>query len=184
MKSLSENGIEAYYAEDSEKAIETVMKIIPEMSEVMTMTSMTLEEAGIDKEINYSEFFVSVRKKLLSMSNEKEKKKQGASSDFTLGSVHAVSEKGEIMIASNTGSQIPAYAYSSGKVLFVIGTQKIVKNLDEGFKRIYEHCLPLEDKRARKAYGVGSSVNKILIINKEVERDRIKLIFVNEVLGF
>ena len=78
---------------------------------------------------------------------------------------------------------MPAYAYGSSNVIFVVGAQKIVKNVDEGIKRIYEYCLDLESERARRAYGVpGSSVNKILIINKEFQEKRITLIFVNELL--
>ena len=70
-------------------------------------------------------------------------------------------------------------------VIFVAGAQKIVKNLDQGFKRIYEYVLPLESERAKKAYGIpGSAVNKILVVNKEIQPDRINLIIVNEVLGF
>lgn len=88
------------------------------------------------------------------------------------------------MIASNTGSQLPAYAYGASHVIFVIGTQKIVKDIDEGMRRICDYTFPLEDKRALKAYGVHSNISKILIINKEIKPDRIKIIFVNEILGF
>ena len=115
----------------------------------------------------------------------REMQKLGAAPEWAIGSVHAVTENGEVLIASASGSQLPAYAYGSSNVIFVVGAQKIVKNVDEGIKRIYEYCLPLESERARIAYGVpGSSVNKILIINKEFQEKRINLIFVNEVLGF
>ncbi len=99
--------------------------------------------------------------------------------------MHAVTEDGKVLIASNSGSQLPAYAYGSGHVIWVVGAQKIVKNLDEGIKRIYEHSLPLESERARKAYGVpGSAVNKLLIINKEIIPGRITMILTKEKLGF
>ncbi|MFH1750244.1 MAG: LUD domain-containing protein, partial [Candidatus Micrarchaeota archaeon] len=78
-----------------------------------------------------------------------------------------------------------AYAYGAGKVIWVVSTAKIVKNLDDAMSRIEEYVLPLESERARKAYGAdGSSINKILIIKKEVSPDRAQLIFVNEKLGF
>ena len=67
---------------------------------------------------------------------------------------------------------------------WVVGAQKVVKNVDEGVKRIYEYVLPLENERARKAYGVGSNVSKLLIINKEIRSERVKLILVKEKLGF
>ena len=95
-----------------------------------------------------------------------------AAPDFTVGSVHAVSEDGHLLIASNTGSQLPAYAYSAGKVIWVVGAQKIVKDLDEGMKRLREYVLGLETVRARKAYGLpedwSSFYSKILMFRREV----------------
>jgi len=101
-----------------------------------------------------------------------------------VSSVHALTEDGHLIIASNTGSQLSSEAYAGGKVIFVVGTQKIVKDNQEGIKRIYEYCLPLEDERARKAYGMGSNVSKILIINKEIFPERITVFLVKEKLGF
>ena len=112
-------------------------------------------------------------------------KKTGAAPEYCIGSVHAVTQDGKVFIASNTGSQLPSYAYGSANVIWVVGTQKIVKDFDEANERIYKYTLPLESERARKAYGVpGSAVNKMLIVNKEVAPGRITIIFVNEKLGF
>ena len=97
--------------------------------------------------------------------------------------MHAVTEDGKVIIASATGSQLPAYAYGSSHVIWVVGSQKIVKDLDEGMKRVYEYVLPLENERAKKAYG-GSSINKLLIFNKEGTAGRITMIIVKEKLGF
>jgi len=188
IKRLEENGIKTYFIENREEAKEKVFEIIPKNSEVMTMTSVTLDTLEILNEINESGKYVSVRKKLNSMSREsqvREMQQIGVAPEWAIGSVQAVTEDGKIMIASNTGSQLSAYVYGAEHVIFIVGSQKIVKNIDEGMKRIYEHSLLLESERARKAYGVeGSSVNKILLINKEFKKDRIHLIFVNEVLGY
>jgi len=154
----------------------------------MTMTSVTLDALGISKEINESGNYNPVRDKLYSMNRETQKKEMktlGSSPEYVIGSVHAVTEDGKIMVVSATGSQLPAYVYGSNNVIFVVGTQKIVENIDQGMKRIYEHTLPLESERAKKAYGVpGSFVSKILIINKEIDPNRINLIFVPEAIGF
>lgn len=187
VEALKRNGINAFVADNSDKAIKKVLELIPENSEVMTMTSMTLEETEISSEINNSGKYDSVRNKLYKMDRKKQGKEMnrlGAAPEFVLGSVHAVTENGELMIASASGSQLPAYAYSGGKVIFVAGTQKIVKNFDEGLKRVYDYVFPLEDKRALDAYGVNSGVNKVLIINKEIQQERITVIFVKEKLGF
>lgn len=189
IESLKSNGINAKFVASGADAKNEVLSLIPEDAEVMTMTSVTLQTIGLDEEINKEgSKFKPVRDKLYSMDKNtqaQEMNRLGAAPQYVLGSVHAVTEEGTCLIASNTGSQLPAHAYAALNVIWVVGAQKIVKNTDEGIKRIYEYCLPLESERAKKAYGVpGSSVNKILIVNKEVQPQRITLILVNEALGF
>jgi hypothetical protein len=105
--------------------------------------------------------------------------------EYFLGSIHAVTQSGEIIVASNTGSQLGPYAYSSKNVIWVVGAQKIVSNLEEGMKRVREYCLPLEDKRMKAAGFKGSSIGKLLIFEREnVPYRKLTLIFVNEKLGF
>ncbi|MBI2578574.1 MAG: lactate utilization protein [Candidatus Aenigmarchaeota archaeon] len=183
--SLKANGIEAFVVENGEQAKQKALEMIPEGAEVMNMTSVTLDAIGLTEEIMSGRN--SVRKKLMSMDRTKhgsEMKKLGIAPDYAVGSVHAITEDGKVLIASASGSQLPAYAYGAGKVIWIAGTQKIVKNLEEGMKRIYEYTLPLEDQRARIAYGVGSGVNKLLVVNKEFAPGRITLILVKEKLGF
>ncbi len=107
---------------------------------------------------------------------------------MAVGSAHAVTETGTVMVASNTGSQLPAYAYAAGTVIWVVGTQKIVKDVEEGLRRIHEHVLGLESARARKAYGLPESwssfPSKILLFNRELQPGRAKIVLVDEVLGF
>ncbi|MFH0971390.1 MAG: LUD domain-containing protein [Candidatus Micrarchaeota archaeon] len=187
IESLKKNGIAAELAANREEAKKRVLELVPEGAEVFTYTSQTLLETGIAKEINESGRFDSVRVKFTKMDKLKqagEMRKLGAAPDFALGSVHAVTEDGKLLIASASGSQIPAYVYGAGKVIWVVGTQKIVKNPGEGMKRIYEYVLPLENERALKAYGAPSSVNKLLTIFKESGPERLHVIFVNEKLGF
>lgn len=187
-KSLEDHGMEVYIAKDKEDAKKKAIDLIPNGAEVMDMTSVTLESLGIAQEVLNSGKFNSVKKKLMGMKREiqgREMQKLGAAPEWAMGSVHAITQDGKVMIASNTGSQLPAYAYGADHVIWVVGMQKIVKDIDEGFKRIYEHSLVLESERAKKAYGVpGSSVNKILIINREIRKGRIHLILVPDVLGF
>lgn len=184
-KALSQNGIETIVVEDGKAAKEKVLKLIPKGSEVTTMTSMTLETTGIAKEINESGRFNSARPKLMDANADpQEQHRLRVTPEYAIGSVHAVTENGQLLIASASGSQLPAYSYGAKKVIFVVGAQKIVKNTKDGIKRIYEYTLPLEDKRALKAYGMHSGVNKLLIINKEFTPNRITLVLVKEKLGF
>lgn len=185
---LKEHGMDAFLVENGEQAKEKVLARIPEGAEVMNMTSVTLDTLGLSDAITQSGKYDAVKSTLMRMNRETQgdqMRKLGASPLYAVGSVHAVTKDGSIVIASNTGSQLSAYAYGAAHVILVIGTQKIVPNMDDAMKRVYEHSLPLESERARKAYGVqGSFISKLLVIHKEVTPGRISVIFIPEVLGF
>lgn len=185
---LKQNSVDAFVVATGNEANKKVLSLIPEGAEVMTMSSVTLDMAGLTQEINGSDRYQPVRDKLYAMDRQTQHVamlKLGAAPEWAVGSVQAVTQDGHILIASNTGSQLPAYAYGSAHVVWVVGTQKIVASIEEGIKRIYDYVLPLESKRAHEAYGVpGSAVNKLLIINKEVAPGRITVILVKEKLGF
>jgi len=184
-EALAKNGIYVFLVDDKDKAKEKIMELIPSHSEVMTMTSVTLEDIGIPSLIKKSPEFISIRNKLMEEDiEEMEKRRLWAAHEWVIGSVHAITEDGQVVIASATGSQLPSYAYGASNVIWVVGIQKIVKNLDEAMKRIYEYVFPLENERALKVYGMKSWVNKLLIINKEAIPGRIHIIFVREKLGF
>jgi len=187
VEALKKNGISAIVVETEEEAKKKVLELLPQGSEVMNMTSMTLEAINVASELNESERFNSVHNKLNTMDQKTqgaEMRRLGAAPEWVVGSVHAVTEGGHVLIASASGSQLPAYVYAAGHVIWVIGTQKIVKNTEEGMKRLYEYSFPLEDERALKAYGMHSGVNKILIVNKELMPERITAILVKKKLGF
>lgn len=188
LQALEANGITTVVAENKEEAKNKVASLLPGGAEVMSATSVTLSETGIEELINESGNYDSVKHKLSAMSRETqsgEMQKLGAAPEWIVGSVHAVTQDGKVVVASNTGSQLPGYTYGAQHVIWVVGAQKIVKDLDDAFKRIYEHVLPLESERAKKAYGVpGSNVSKVFILNKEITPKRITLILVKEKLGF
>jgi hypothetical protein len=104
--------------------------------------------------------------------------------DYAAGSVHAVTEDGRVLIASNTGSQLGAYATSAGKVIWVVGAQKLVKDMSEGLRRIEEYVLRLEEEHMQQLYHVSTNVSKVLIINREIRPNRIAMIIVKEELGY
>ena len=187
---LKANGIEASLAESRAEAGEKVLSLLPAGAEVLTMTSITLDQLGLVSQINESGKYNAVRPALMGMDQKtqgREMRKLGAAPDFTVGSAHAVTEDGFVMVASMTGSQLPAYASAAGTVIWVVGAQKIVKNVEEGMRRIHQYLIPKESQRARKAYGLPESFssfpNKILLFNREVQPGRVKLVIVNEVLG-
>ncbi|MDE1851309.1 MAG: lactate utilization protein [Candidatus Micrarchaeota archaeon] len=184
---LRKRGIETSIAGTGDEAREKVLGMIPEGAEVMNLTSITLEQTGIAKEIMESGRYKSLRKMIMSVSDDSERhalRKSSTNPEYGIGSANAVTEDGQVVFASASGSQIPVYSYGATNVIWVVGTQKIVKDLDEAMKRINEYVLPLESERVKKAYGLpGSSVNKVLIIEKE-KPGRLRMVLVKEKLGF
>ncbi|HRP38037.1 MAG TPA: LUD domain-containing protein, partial [Candidatus Dojkabacteria bacterium] len=170
---------------EAKKEIET---LIPAGSQVMQMSSETLDNTGISDMIN-SDNFDAIKPKLWAKGENalspQEKAIAANLAKYSVGSLQAITGNGELVIASNTGSQMAAYVYGSEKVIFVVGAQKLVKDIDAAMKGIYGHVLPLESERVKKAYGMEkSNVSKLLIINKETQPERIHIVIVKESLGF
>jgi hypothetical protein len=184
---LEANNIHTLVAENGAEAKRLFFELVPEGSEVFLGASVTLEKLGIKEEIDKSGRFDALRPKIFAMNREtqgKEIRKLGGTPDFAAGSVHAVTENGQVMIASLTGSQLGPYASGAGKVIWVVGAQKLVKDLDEGFRRIQEYCYPLEDAHLQELYKLHSNVNKVLIVNREIRPNRITMIIVKEEVGY
>lgn len=187
IEALKANGMDAIFVANGDEATKKIHELLPEGAEVMNMSSQTLEALDVSKEIVESSRYNAIRKRFASMDPKtqgEEMRRLGAAHEYVIGSIHAVTEDGHVFVASNTGSQLPSYAYGATKVIWVVGSQKIVKNADEAMKRMYEYTLPLEDVRAQKAYGVHSAINKILIVDKETVPGRITMIIVGEKLGY
>ncbi len=187
INNLKPRQINAFFVQTGKEAKEKVLELIPAGSRVLASSSQTLEKIGLSEEIDNSNKYISVRKEYMGFDHEKEADKiriSRSTPDIVVGSIHAITRQGEAVIASNTGSQLAAYASAAGKVIWVVGVQKIVNNLDDAFKRINEYVLPLESERLKKLYGVPSNVSQILLFNKAVDPSRVTVIFVNESLGF
>jgi hypothetical protein len=184
---LETNGFRVLQATSAEEAKRIVLGLIPAGSQVHQGASQSLEVSGIVEEIERSGRYEPLRPRMFSMDRETqgdEIRRLTSSPDVMLGSVHAVTETGSLLTASMGGSQLGPYASGAGKVILVVGTQKIVSDFVEGLRRINEYAFPLEDARALAAYGVRSAVNKVLIINREIVAERITVILVGEALGF
>lgn len=187
VQALEANGIHALVAENKEEAKRLFFELVPEGSEVFLGASVTLEELGIKDEIDGSGRFDALRPKMFAMDRNtqgREIRKLVGAPDYAAGSVHAVTEDGHVLIASNTGSQLGPYASGAGKIVWVVGAQKLVKDLNEGLNRIYDYIVPLEEVHMQQLYKVGTNVNKLLIFNKELRPDRVTMIIVKEKLGY
>ena len=183
---LEEHGVSVEVVDDLDAAREAALALIPEGSSVMTNTSVTLDETGIAEAINDGGRYDSARTKMLALdyaTQLPEMKAVAGQAEYALGSVHAVTRDGTLVIASASGSQLAAYAWGAANVVFVVGAQKLVPDLEAAHERIVEHSLPLEDARAYAAYGQNSRIGKILEIHQE-DPGRIHVVLIRQSVGF
>jgi len=184
---LEEHGFSVEVVDDLDAARKAVLARIPDGSSVMTNTSVTLAETGIADAVNDGGGrWESARNAMFALdfaTQAQQMKAIGGQPDYALGSVHAVTAGGTLVIASASGSQLASYAWGAAKVIFVAGAQKLVPGLEAARERIYTHSLVLEDARAIAAYGQHSQVGKILEIHAELP-GRIHLVLIRQAVGF
>ena len=183
---LEEHGFSVEVVDTLAAARTAVLARIPAGSTVMTNTSVTLQETGIADAVNDGGPYESARNRMFALdfaTQAQEMKAIGGQPDYTLGSVHAVTRDGTLVIASASGSQLASYAWGAANVIFVIGAQKLVPDLDTARRRINQHSLKLEDARAQAAYRQHSSIGKILEIHQELP-GRIHIVLVRQPTGF
>jgi len=183
---LEARGFAATIADGVEHARSLVLDAIPGGSEVHSALSETLRELGITREIDESGRYDSVRTRLAALDREtqgREMQKVGAAPDYMVGSAHAITDDGIILVGSGTGSQLGAYAYAAGKVILVVGHQKLVSDLEEARRRLVEYSLPREFARMQSLGRPGSLIGKTLTLEADFG-GRITVILVPERLGF
>jgi len=184
---LEEHGFSVEVVDDLDTARAAVLARIPDGSSVMTNTSVTLAKTGIADAINDSGGrWESARNQMLALDFATQVQQMKAISgqpDYALGSVHAVTRDGTLVIASASGSQLATYAWGAASVIFVVGAHKLVPDLAAAHERIYTHSLPLEDARAQAAYGQHSQVGKVLEIHQELP-GRIHIVLIRQHVGF
>jgi hypothetical protein len=186
VRALVARGFRAQVADSAEHARQLVLDAIPAGAEVHTALSETMRELGISAEIDESGRYQSIRVQLGKLDRAtqgREMRKLAAAPDYVVGSAHAITDAGELIIGSGSGSQLGAYAYAAGHVILVVGHQKLVRDIDEGLRRVREYSLPREHARMQDLGRPGSLLAKTLIIHHEPAA-RISVILVAETLGF
>jgi LUD domain len=183
---LRERGFIAEVVTSLSEARDRVLSLLPSDGSVFTALSETLRLSGIAEAIDESGRFRSVRAELSESDPTKrfiELIQVGATPDVVVGSVHAVTEDGQLLIASGSGSQLGPYAAGARQAIWVVGAQKVVPDLTTAFERVHRYSYPLEDARFRRAAGLPSSVAKLLLIEREMP-GRGTVILVEQPVGF
>lgn len=172
------------------EALAYIKAAVPQGVSIMNGTSTTLQQIGYVEHLKAGEHGWNNLHEAILAEKDSEKqtqlRKYSVVSDYYLGSVHAITEAGELVIASNSGSQLPHLAYTSSNVILVVSTKKIVPTLADAFDRIEKHIIPLEDVRMKEVYGYGTAHNKTLVLRAEnpaIGR-QVEILLVDENLGF
>jgi len=190
VEAMAKRNIEAFVVGSGAEALAKIKELIPAGASIMNGASTTLGQIGfVDYLKSGAHGWNNLHEAILAETDPAKQamlRKQAVLSDYYLGSVHALAQTGEMLISSNTGSQLAHVVFTSPNLIFVVSTQKIAPTLDDAFNRLQEYVMPLEDKRAREAYGVGTADNKTLIFKGEnpMMGRKVQVIFVNEKLGF
>jgi hypothetical protein len=183
---LKERNFEPVIVDDAEAARAAVFALIPEGAEVHAAKSRTLEDIGVFQELMESDRYDFLRKKLFRMDRNtqaREMRKLVAAPDIELGSVHALTEAGQLVVASASGSQMGPYSAASGQLILVVGSQKIVHDMDAAMRRIHEHVLPYEDARLREQMGIGTKIARVLILEQDFMPGHTTVILVRQPVG-
>lgn len=185
---LERRGIHTELVDSRAEALERSTEMIPRGTEVMTGSSRTLDEIGFTEKLKQEQHaWKNLKAEILSEKDpqkQAELRRRAVFSEYYLGSVQAITEDGEVVVASASGSQVAAYAFGAKNIIWVVGTQKVVKGLDEAIRRVKERCFPLEDERMKGLGYPGSMIGKILLFEKVSPMQKANIIFVREPLGF
>lgn len=190
VSALTANGFMPEVLDTKEAALARIKDLIPAGASIMNGASRTLEQVGYIDYLKAGEHgWKNLHADILAETDEVKKaelRKYSVVSDYYLGSAHVITEKGEIVFASNSGSQLPHLAFTSPNIILVVSTKKLTPTLTEAFDRIDSHIVPLEDVRMHEVYGFGTLHAKTLILHKEnpaIGR-KVHVLFVKEDLGF
>lgn len=184
---LVEHGFTVELLDDTAAARARIRRLIPEGASVFTGASQTLRLSGIEADLNTGDRYDAIRPRVLAMDRARQMddiRRLTSTPDFIVASAHAVTEDGSLLIASASGSQLPGMAGGAAHAVWVVGAQKVVPDLAAGLRRIEEHCLPLENERALKAYGYPSVISRLLIMGREPFPGRSTVLLLREAVGF
>jgi len=184
---LTANGFAVELLDDAAAARTRVKELIPQGASVFTGASETLRLSGIDEDINASGRYDSVRRRGMALDRATQLDEMWrlmCTPDVAVGSVAALTETGSLVVASASGSQLPAYINGAVQAIWIVGAQKVVPDLSTALRRVEEHCLPLETARAQSAYGQPSAVNRLLVLNAEPQPGRATVLLLREAIGF
>ena len=185
---IGKRGTRVIRVRDRQEALDTLARLIPRGAEVMNGSSTTLIEIGYEALLKSGDAgWTDLHDKITAENDEKKRaelRRRSVTADYFVSGANAISRTGEIVACDMSGSRVGAWPYGAGHLVLVCGVNKIVPTLEDALRRIREYAYPLEDARAKKAYGTPSQIGKCVILANEKVEGRVTLILISESLGY
>ena len=187
MEALAERNVEAVLVSDAEEALARLKELVPEGSEVFVNTSETLSSIGYTGYMHGNDRYVNLHDRMMALpdpAEQREFRRKTTTANYFVGSVQAIAETGEIVVASGSGSQVGAYSYGAKRLILVAGTQKICATLAEAEARTRGYTLERHDRWLEDQGRVATPIGKYMVMEHEPMAGRITLILIPESLGW
>jgi L-lactate utilization protein LutB len=188
VENLEANGFEVVVVDTAEEALERIQSLIPDGSSVMNGHSTTLEEIGFVEYLTEGDHeWESLPDEIWSIDDDAERqaaRREAQTADYFLGGINGIAATGELVAADRSGSRIGAYPFAASNVVIVSGVNKIVPTLEDALDRLESVAYPLENERAKEAYGVDSEIAKQLIFRQELDEGRTTVVLVRDRFGY
>ena len=185
---VESRGIGVIIAKSADDALAVLKKVIPDGAEVMNGSSTTLIEIGYEDYISGNQSGWKLMHNAITAENNDNKRaelrRKSVAADYFISSANAIAQTGEIVACDASGSRVGAWPFAAGHLILVVGINKIVPNLEDALNRVRQYAYPLENARAKRAYGIPSMIGKCVIFSHEKNEGRVILILVKEALGY
>ena len=184
---LRARNIETIVVEDGAAAYTQLLQMVPEGADIFPNTSETLDSIGYTAYVHQNPRYNNLHDAMEAATDpaqQRELRRLTTVAEYFIGSVQAIAETGEIVVASSSGSQIGAYVYGAKYVILVAGTQKICPSLDEALARVRGYTLERHDQWLAAKGRVPGPIGKLATIEKEIVPGRIRLLLIKESLGW
>ncbi|MEN6342753.1 MAG: lactate utilization protein [Methanospirillum sp.] len=188
VEAIERRNIRVIRAATADAARQSLLDLIPDGAEVMNGSSTTLNEMGYEQLLKENPKGWRDYHAVITAENDEQERnalrRKGVAADWFLSGVQAIAETGELVGCDKTGSRVGAWPYAAGHLVLVSGANKCVPTLDDALARCWEYALPIEQQRARRAYGTSSEIGNIVILEKAIADGRVTLILISESLGY
>lgn len=192
---LKSCGYDVHFVKNKKEAFELSKSYIKTNMSVGLGGSETVKEIGLlDFLLNNNEITVHNQYETgISMEENIKRRRQGLISDIFVTSTNAITRDGKLVNADGSGNRVAAFSYGPTNVLVVVGINKIVDTLEDGFKRVMEVAAVKNIERINNVaikmgkepkYNLENIANKFSWVKADDIKGRIIIILVDEELGY